>query len=92
MHAASQNASRTSDPQTIEDETMKVTIHEIEYKATPYGRIATIPAGTPCIPASNLPGDDPGYWVEPWDGMDEKAESWIGCYGFHVESHEVQDR
>lgn len=71
---------------------MKVTIHEIEYKSFPYGRIATIPAGTPCIPASNLPGDDPGCWVERWEGMDEKAESWMRNYGFHVGSHEVQDR
>lgn len=61
---------------------------QIEYQAAPYGRIATIPAGTPVIPATNLPQG--GFWVEPWEGMTDRAESWGRNYGFHVASDEVE--
>ena len=60
---------------------------DIEYKAAPYGYIATIPAGTPVVPADNLP--DGGYWVSDWNDMDDKAESWMRNYGFHVGEEEV---
>jgi len=60
----------------------------IIYKAMPYGLIATIPAGTPCIPASNLPKG--GYWIAgPWPGISERAESWLRNYGFHIEEGEA---
>jgi len=61
---------------------------QIEYKAAPYGRITTIPAGTPVTPATNLPQG--GFWVKAWQGMTEKAESWGSSYGFHVTSEEVE--
>jgi hypothetical protein len=61
---------------------------QIEYKAAPYGRIATIPAGAQVIPATNLPQG--GFWVEAWEGMTDKAESWGRNYGFHVTSDEVE--
>ena len=60
------------------------TTKEIIYKAMPYGYIATIPKGTPVMPADNLPRG--GYWVdEPWQGITEKALYWLTCYGFHIE-------
>lgn len=61
---------------------------QIKYKAAPYGHIATIPAGIPVRPATNLP--EGGFWVEPWEGMTAKAESWCRNYGFHVASDEVE--
>ncbi len=62
---------------------------EIEYRVFPYGKVATIPAGTPVDPASNLP--EGGYWVSPWPGMDEATKSWHRNYGFHVTAEEVTD-
>jgi hypothetical protein len=70
---------------------MLVTKHAIDYKAAPYGHIATIPAGTWVTPASNLP-DEPGnprFWVESWDGMTAFAESWHRNYGFLVDASDV---
>ena len=61
---------------------------DIEYHASPYGKIATIPEGVSVHPATNIP--DGGYWVLPWSGMDEKAESWRRNYGFHVRVDEVE--
>lgn len=61
---------------------------QIEYQAAPYGSIATIPAGAPVIPATNL--EKGGFWVEPWEGMTDRAESWGRNYGFHVTSDEVE--
>ena len=65
----------------------QVTNKDIEYKEAPYGYIATIPKGTPVIDATNLP--DGGYWVENWDSMSEKEESWARNYGFHVTEEDV---
>lgn len=59
----------------------------IEYHAAPYGKVATIPAGTPVIPADNLP--DGGWWAEPWEGMSEAEESWERNYGFLLDDSEV---
>jgi hypothetical protein len=59
-----------------------VTTKPIEYKAAPYGFIATIPAGSKVVPADNLP--DGGYWVEQWEGMTEVEEAWGRSYGFHL--------
>lgn len=60
----------------------------IEYKAAPYGHIATIPEGTPVTEAKNLP-EKGQFWVQRWEGMDEKAESWQRNYGFLVSQDEV---
>ena len=63
----------------------------IEYKAAPYGYITMIPAGVECIPADNLPDDEPArFWVEPWEGMTDEAESWERSYGFLLEASEVE--
>jgi len=63
--------------------------YKIPYAAFPYGTIATIPAGTPVVPATNLAKG--GYWVEQWDGMTDEQESWQRTYGFHVTDDEVTD-
>ena len=60
---------------------------ETEYRVMPYGKVATIPAGTPVVPAANL--SDGGYWVLPWSGMDEATKSWHQNYGFRVTADEV---
>lgn len=65
------------------------TKHDIEYGAEPFGHIATIPAGTPVIPATNLP--DGGWWVEEWEGMDEQASAWQTYHGFLVIDEEVTE-
>ena len=64
------------------------TKREIQYRAL-LGWIATIPAGTPVVPADNLP--EGGYWVLPWPEMNEDAKSWNRNYGFHVTAEEVTD-
>jgi len=67
-----------------------VTKNEIRYDVVPYGHIATIPAGTPVIPASNLPDNNqPRYWAEPWAGIPETEESWCRNYGFLLQADEV---
>tara|TARA_B100000700_G_scaffold208136_1_gene228711 strand:+ start:168 stop:374 length:207 start_codon:yes stop_codon:yes gene_type:complete len=58
------------------------TKYAIAYTEMPYGKIATIPKGTPVIPADNLPQG--GYWAEKWEGMSAIQESWLDNYGFHV--------
>ena len=63
------------------------TAFSIEYQSEPYGIIAVIPANQPVIPADNLP--DGGYWVMPWQGMNDGARSWARNYGFHVRADEV---
>tara|TARA_Y100000401_G_scaffold113236_1_gene113662 strand:- start:293 stop:502 length:210 start_codon:yes stop_codon:yes gene_type:complete len=60
---------------------------ETEYRVMPYGKVATIPAGTPVVPADNVP--EGGYWVLPWRGMDEAVKSWHRNYGFRVSADEV---
>jgi len=65
---------------------------DIEYKAAPYGTIATIPKGTSCIPASNLPPEDrEKFWAEPWAGMGEKARGWQESYGFLLDEEDVEN-
>jgi hypothetical protein len=66
----------------------KTTTKPIEYRSAPYGHIATIPAGTKLIPASNLP--DGGYWAEPWDGMTSIEEAWQRNYGFHITESDLE--
>jgi hypothetical protein len=56
--------------------------------AAPYGHIATIPAGMPVIPATNLPEAN-RYWAEPWDNMTPAQESWERNYGFLLSQEEV---
>src|SRR5512147_1058118 len=68
---------------------MKVTKAWIDYQSAPYGKIAYIPAGIPVEPATNLP--EGGYWVQPWQGMNEQAESWQRNYGFHVTEEQVAE-
>ena len=68
---------------------MKVTKAWIDYQSAPYGKIAHIPAGIPVEPATNLPQG--GYWVQPWKGMSEQAESWQRNYGFHVTEEQVTE-
>ena len=63
--------------------------NETDYKVMPYGKVATIPAGTAVVPADNHP--EGGYWVLPWPGMDEATKSWHRNYGFHVAAEEVTD-
>lgn len=66
---------------------------DIEYKAAPYGKIAVIPKGTEVYEATNLPQEEgkKQYWAEPWDGMDEQAESWQRNYGFLIEADEIDE-
>jgi hypothetical protein len=63
------------------------TIEDINYQGVT-GLITVIPEGTNVIPATNLPQG--GYWVEPWEGMSDAAESWQRNYGFHVTVMEVE--
>jgi hypothetical protein len=68
-----------------------VTIGEIEYH--PAGGIDrfTIPAGTVCIEADNLPGEGQ-FWACEWPGMSEAAASYARNYGFLLSGDEVEDR
>lgn len=66
------------------------TKEDTEYRCHPYGWRVVIPKGTPVSRATNLPDDDnPTYWVEPWEGMTGQELSWLGNYGFLLESFEV---
>jgi hypothetical protein len=62
----------------------------IEYKAAPYGHIATIPTGTPVVEATNLP-DGRQYWVEPWPEMEDASACWQRTYGFLVNWEDVEE-
>ena len=73
----------------MDEEVVKVVKKDIPYKAAPYGYIATIPKGVAVVPASNL--EMGGYWAEEWDGMDEKAKSWLDNYGFHLLESDVEE-
>ena len=71
---------------------MLVTKNAIRYDAIPYGPLATIPAGTPVILASNLPDNGrPRYWATPWAEMSETEEAWGRTYGFLLEADEVAE-
>lgn len=73
---------------------MFVTKRAIEYKAAPYGLIATIPAGTPVSLASNLPeiGERPRYWAHGWTGMTDNERRWHYNYGFLLSGEEVEEK
>lgn len=68
-----------------------VTTEEIEYR--PAGTLSrfTLPAGTACIPADNLPGEGQ-YWACEWVGITPEAASWQRNYGFLLDSSDVEDR
>jgi hypothetical protein len=68
-------------------ESKMITKEDISYRVSGYGFTALIPKGSRVIPATNLPQG--GYWVEPWQGMSDEAESWERNYGFHVTEDEV---
>ena len=61
---------------------------EIIYHSTPYGKIATIPKGTPVKLAGNMPFIS--FWCEPWEGMTDEQESWLRNYGFLIDPDEVE--
>jgi hypothetical protein len=68
----------------------RVVNEDLKYRASWGHRTFHIPAGTPVIPASNLPDEGlKRYWVEPWEGMTEEEESWQRNYGFLVTEEEV---
>jgi len=55
-----------------------------------YGWLAkshTYLAGTPVIPATNIPGDF--YWINPEPTGNQELDSWQETYGFLVEQSEV---
>lgn len=58
----------------------------VEYSCAPYGKIATIPAGTRCDPARNLPAENGirKYWARGWRGMSAEEKSWQRNYGFLI--------
>tara|TARA_R110002020_G_scaffold226009_4_gene436368 strand:+ start:626 stop:826 length:201 start_codon:yes stop_codon:yes gene_type:complete len=64
------------------------TKHKIVYNSMPYGKLATIPKGTPVIPADNIPSR--GYWIENWKGMTAAQKSWSENYGYHATAGEVE--
>ena len=67
------------------------TIKPIEYKAVPYGHIATIPAGTTVTRARNLPASEGvQYWSKGWRGMTQREHSWQRNYGFLLTTKEVK--
>ena len=76
-------------PPRMRAEMYKRTKRAIEYKAAPYGRVATIPSGSIVTPADNLPRG--GYWVARWAAASDRAVSWGRNYGFHVTPEEVED-
>jgi hypothetical protein len=65
-----------------------VTVEEIEYRPAGTLERFTIPAGTICIPADNLPGSGQ-FWACEWEGMSEAADSWARNYGFLLDASDV---
>ena len=51
--------------------------------------VENIPAGTPVVPADNLPQG--GYWVEQWEGMSYAARCHQSAHGFHVTEDQISD-
>lgn len=52
----------------------------------------TVPEGTPCIPATNLPKG--GFWLDPAPESipgDDFTESWIRSVGIHLDASEVEE-
>lgn len=58
----------------------------VEYSFFPSAGKVTIPAGTRCDPAHNLPVDEHfrKYWARGWRGMSAEARSWKRNYGFLI--------
>lgn len=68
------------------------TVAPIEYFAAPYGKIATIPAGTSVIRAKNLPDNgEKLYWAKGWRRMTQLERSWKNSYGFLLTEKEVKN-
>jgi len=63
---------------------------EITVKVGPWLPKMTVPAGTKCVPATNLPGED-WFWVEPWEGMSEEEESILETYGINLTPDEIEN-
>jgi len=71
-----------------------VTREEIEYRLPLTGgfETVTIPAGTFCILADNLPnGDTPQYWACEWEGMTDVEASRCRNYGFLLDASDVRE-
>ncbi len=60
---------------------------DIPYHCAPYGFITTIPKGTECVPAKNMPEREgkKSYWAKGWRGMSREARGWKKNYGFLIE-------
>jgi hypothetical protein len=67
------------------------TSDDIRYKFGFLGSklVENIPAGTPVVPADNLPQG--GYWVEQWEGMSYAARCHQSAHGFHVTEDQISD-
>lgn len=64
---------------------------DTEYKLAPFGDSVTIPKGTRCIPANNLPEESYiKFWAKNWAGMSEAAKSHARTYGFGLTADEVE--
>lgn len=64
------------------------TKHKIVYNSMPYGKLATIPKGTPVTRCYNVPQG--GYWIDNWKGMTAAQKSWADNYGYHATDAEVE--
>lgn len=63
----------------------------VEYKSACHVTVATIPAGTKCRLATNLPAEDGlRYWALPWEGMTERERSWHRNYGFLLTVEDIR--
>lgn len=49
----------------------------------------TIPAGTPCVPATNLPGGRE-FWICPRSEWSDDLTSWAENYGFSIGAELVE--
>ena len=55
---------------------MKTTEKRLRMKFYPSMKVVSVPPGTPVIPATDLPRG--GWWVEPWEGMNENERAIVG--------------
>jgi hypothetical protein len=53
----------------------------------------SIPVGTSCVPASNLPDHETKelYWCEPWEGMSDFAENTMESIGILLTRNEIEN-
>lgn len=49
----------------------------------------TIPAGTRCDPARNLPGENL-YFARGWRGMSREERGWKNNYGFLLNKEQIK--